>query len=157
MNQFTKTIYFCYNVKHPLIQTSIDFKPHNFAAGMRKFLLYYFLFATIFVSSLRAFSLNTTSNHGLKTFRSKCYFNSKFSKTASVVIFIDVINDFGADDEENLTTTHSNFGALLPAFQSKSQILVNSDYRKPRTLAYFFTNLSRIPRFNFLSLNVIRI
>ena len=139
------------------MQTCIVFKPYNFAISMRKFLLFYFLIATIFVPSFRVFSLNAASNDGYKVAFTKFFSNSKFSKSAATLIAVDVINDFDADDEENPSLNILKGAAVSPSPQQNIQFLAVSDCTTPQTLAYFFTNLSRIPRFSFLSLSVLRI
>lgn len=139
------------------MQTSIDFKRYSFASGMRKFLFYCFLFTTIFVSACRVFSIDTDANNNYKIATSKEYFNSKFSKSAATLITVDVINDFEADDEEIATLNIFKVATNSFLLQRNMQFLPFSDCMRLQTLGYFFINLSRIPRFSFLSLNVLRI
>ncbi len=147
-----------YNVKHPLIPTTFVFKPYNFVEIMKKRLLYSLLFATIFVATLHAFSLTIFHKKVSQNFENSLVFSKHFSKKVMPLINIDIVSDCSSDDEENLTSNDTICGSLECFYLNKIKcIAVVYPCNMPQSLNYFFKNLSRIPRFNFLNLNVLRI
>lgn len=124
---------------------------------MRKGLLYYFLFATIFVTSFRVFSLETSHNQCLKTFRNISYFNTKFAKATVFLGKAELLTDFDGDEEDHLKAQQILCLTNCFILEKSSTSLVFYKFKRSQSSTYSLINLSRIPRFSFLSLNVLRI
>ena len=121
---------------------------------MKKHLFYSFIFVAVFASSPRVFSTNI--NFILQSnLKSSCVFN--FSKSKVPLYSIDLITDSNFDDEENLITCATKFSTILPFIALKNSNFSLVHRARVSTFSYSIINLSRIPRFNFLSLSVLRI
>ena len=114
------------------------------------------MFVALFTTSMSVFSLSQTYKSDFKTSQSNSHLGNKFSKTAPANVSIEVINDLDLDDEQNLSETDNLSHSENYTFQ-KNIILVEIACFKLETMRYFEINLSRIPRFTFLSLRVLRI
>ena len=123
---------------------------------MRKIFFYLFVFVAIFTTSMSVFSLSQTYKSDLDVFKNNLHLGNKFSKTAAANVSIEVINDLDLDDEQNLSES-CNLRCSENCTSQKNSFLVEIACFKPETMRYFEINLSRIPRFTFLSLRVLRI
>ena len=123
---------------------------------MRKIIFYLFVFVAILSTSMSVFSLSQIYKSDFKTCQNSSHFGNKFSKTVTSNFAIEVINDLDVDDEQNLSET-DNLSYSENCASQKSTFLVDIACFKPETICYFEINLSRIPRFTFLSLRILRI
>ena len=123
---------------------------------MKKNLFYFFVSIALLTTSLSVFSLSCINSVNTDIYTKKLFFHSKISKTTDKSVSIEVINDFDSDDEQVLPIQENGISKnkLTLCFTTFfSKIVCN----EPCTLHYFTINLSRIPRFSFLSLRVLKI
>ena len=121
---------------------------------MNRHLLYCFLFLAVFTSALRAFSFDAHFN--IQTSKNGICF-SNLTKAALPLFSIDLITDSNLDDEENSISCVSKLVAISHQLGTNCPIFSFVKRAKAHSFSYIVINLSRIPRFNFLSLSVLRI
>lgn len=125
---------------------------------MKKVLLNIFVIAAIFVSAISAFSFHKNSNNSSLHSSSNFQTFSKLSKSSTFSIKTDILNivDNNEDEEKFSSTKQFSFTNALQ-IHSNRFYTVNYRNNSAQILSYYSKNLSRVPRFNFLSLGVIRI
>lgn len=121
---------------------------------MKKVLLNIFVIAAIFVSVINAFSLHKNASYFSNSFQAF----SKLSKPTTFTIKTDMLNIIdNNEDEENFSSTEQFFSINVLQVINNRFFVVNCRCNMVQILSYYSKNLSRVPRFNFLSLGVIRI
>ena len=125
---------------------------------MKKVLLNVFVIAALFVSAISAFSLHKNSNNSSLHFSNSFQAFSKLSKPTNFTIKTDILNIIDSnEDEENFSSTEQFFSINVLQVINNRFFVVNCRDNMVQILSYYSKNLSRVPRFNFLSLGVIRI
>ncbi len=125
---------------------------------MKKLFLYLFLFSSFLISSSYALLINKNhnisySNNSLK----KSFTKFEISKSTPTIIKTDLIDDFENDneDEDFQSIINRNNYSIATFFSFKNKaISLNFVPKKTINKNYFYCNFSKLPRLNYISLNV---
>ena len=123
---------------------------------MKKVLLFLFIFGFALSSTCQAFfnyqNQKTTVSETIPK-DSQSFF--KFSKRIAIILKADLIDDFDTEDEVcNSLLFKSKYPVVTTYFFKNSTSVLSIVCKSTNCVGYFNTNLSRIPRFNYISLNV---
>lgn len=125
---------------------------------MKKALLYTFIVAATFVWAIGAFSLHKNGTTSLKKYSHQFSSSAQFSNSTVFTVKNDVVNVVdSSEDEENFSSIDQGIAIYALKINSNRFYAVNYLSNTAKILSYYSKNLSRVPRFNFLSLCVIRI
>ena len=123
---------------------------------MKKAILYIFLFGTILSNTCHAFySYENQNTIVSETIQTGSHTMFKFSKVIVNIMKSELIDDFENEDDDSQTLLIKNKSLpSLGCFLKNSTTILNIICKKTNCKNYFDTNFSRIPRFNYISLNV---
>ena len=125
---------------------------------MKKLFLYLLVFGTFLINVSYALFINKNhsisySNNSLK----KSFTKFEISKSTPTIIKTDLIDDFENDNEDDdfqSITIRNNYSfATFFSFKNKA-ISLNFVPKKTTNKNYFYCNFSKLPRLNYISLNV---
>ena len=122
---------------------------------MKKLFLYLFAFVMFFFTTFRAFSLEESHHLKFNKIQNFLPSNIEYSKKTNCSIKIDLIEDFENEDVKCLAK--KNTISLFTNTLKNYSLTLFFKNKKSNLKTYNSEHISRIPRFSFLSLQVIQI